>query len=172
MFPKGENQMSVKINFNELPTSTINLDAGIYLVNINDIVVTKTKNGLDAFVVEFQIVNDTVKLNDYIFINNSDGTPHNFGRKKLRTFIEATGVEIVDITPSILKQLLTGKQIKAEIQINDRGYPEVVYDRFYSRDSEYDVKNNEEAKEEIVEGVVSPEIVEAVSPADFEDDDI
>jgi hypothetical protein len=166
--------MSVKISFNELPTSSIEVQEGIYTIEIKDVVLTKTKNGLDAFVFQHQLVGMSNKINDYVMVNNADGSAHNFGRRKLRSLIEASKVEILDITPATLKQLLVGKQIKAEIVINDRGYPEISYDNFYTLDSAHETVNATTSTPgtPATDVTASPEVVKELTPADFEDDDI
>lgn len=167
--------MSVKISFNDLPTSSIEVQEGIYTIEIKDVVLTKTKNGLDAFVFSHQLVGMSNKINDYVMVNNADGSAHNFGRRKLRSLIEAAKVEILDITPATLKQLLVGKRIKAEIVINDRGYPEISYDNFYTLDSQHAAVNDAVTSTPgtpATNVTASEEVVRELTPEDFEDNDI
>jgi len=166
--------MSIKISFNDLPTSSIEVQEGVYTIEVKDVVLSKTKNGLDAFVFQHNLVNTSTKLNDYVMINNADGTPHNFGRRKLRSLIEAAKVDVLDITPTILKQVMVGKQLKAEIVINDRGYPEINYDNFYSLDSAHETVNSTSSTPgtPATNVTASEEVVKELTPADFEDDDI
>ena len=164
--------MGLKINFNELPKAPKPLKEGVYLIEIKDVELTETKSGMDAFVFEYDVLNRDGKINDYIMINNADGTPHNFGRKKLRTLIERANIEIMDITPAALKQLSTGKRLKANVKINDNGYPEINYDDFYSKDDEkHDAINLEPLAKEQEATKEVKDAVKDVKPEDFETDD-
>lgn len=166
--------MSIKLNFNELPTNEF--ENGLYEVLIKEFTFEKTKNGLDAFVAHLVVPNTSHSLNEYLTINQANGTPHAFGRKKLRSLIEATGVEIDDITLPLLNTLLKNKRVKADLEQNDRGYASVVYDQFYPL-SHAGVPLNaqagsQETAKESTPPTVTEEVIEEVSPRDFEDEDI
>lgn len=160
--------MAIKMNFNDLPKGPEPLDEGIYLLEIKDVILTETKSGMDAFVFDYAVLNKENKVKDYIMINNADGAPHNFGRKKLRTLIEAAQIDIMDITPASLKQLSTGKRFKANLKTNDNGYPEVNYDDFYRvDDAKFPALN--EGEPAVTEEV--QKAVEDVKPQDFMNDE-
>ena len=162
--------MAIKMNFNDLPKGPEPIEEGIYLLKINDVILTETKTGKDAFVFEYQIVNKETKIKDYIMINNEDGTPHNFGRKKLRTLIEAAKIDIMDITPAALKQLSAGKMFKANVKNNSNDYPEINFDDFYSvDDTRYEALNTNTTEPAPSEEV--KKAVEEVKPQDFMDDE-
>lgn len=163
--------MSIKLNFNELPKGPEPIKEGIYLLKIKDVIATDTKSGKDAFVFEYEMLGTTTKIKDYVMINNEDGTPHNFGRKKLRSLIEAAEIEIFDITIKALKQLAVGKIFKANLKNNKNDYPEVNYDDFYNAADEKFKALNEDVELPTVSESVKVKVDE-VTPHDFSDEDI
>lgn len=139
--------MGISVNFNELPEKPEDLKEGIYYIEVTDVVSTETSTGKEAFVFEYIIPGTQHKVNDYVIINDENGEPHNFGRRKLRTILETTETELLDITPKTLKNAIVGAVMKANIKINKNGYPEVNYDDFYTKDSPHDTVNEEPKKE-------------------------
>lgn len=166
--------MAIKINYNELPKGPETIEEGTYLLEVQEVAHSETKAGHDAFVFKHKFINmpDAHDMNDYILINNPDGTPHNFGRRKLRTLLEATKTDVAEITPKVLNQLMKGKRFKARLTVNDNGFPTVNYDDYFTEDSSHEVLNAE-PKEDKKEEKVSPEVEEATkSFMKDEDDDI
>ena len=164
----------IKIGFNDLPKGPEKIEEGIYIIEIKDVVSTETSTGKQAFVFDYQVVGTETTVKDYVIVNNEDGKPHNFGRRKLRTLLEKAKIEIMDITPKTLQQFSKGKRLKANIKINKNGYPEVNYDDFYAVDdtqnTALNAQNSEEASKPNEES--AEEQLKEVDPSEFETEDI
>ena len=160
--------MGISVNLDNIPQqTTTKLAEGIYVIEVEDIVEDKTKDGGDKLMMSHKVVNTNVKVNyDNYAITTGTGEPHLQGQGKLRTLIEAAKITgISQVTTAILKQLLVGKRVKAKLTENDRGYLQVNYSDIYPLDDSQPALNET--------GTNKPNTTEKdVSPASFEQPEV
>jgi len=124
---------SVKVNFSDLPESaTKEIEKGLYILEIKDIIESEMLNGGSKFVLSHEIVGTGVKITyDNYALFNADGSRHNFGLSKLRALITALGIDIEEINLPLLHALLIGKRFKARIVLNEKKFPQIEYTNIY-----------------------------------------
>ena len=160
--------MGIKLNLKDLPKGPEPIEEGVYYITIQDVIYETTRQGSEGFVFEHKIVGKDTTVKDWMIIYDKDGKAFNFGRTKLYKIIEAAGVDIDEITPEILKKLIVGCTIKAEIRNNENNFPQVHYDNYYSKDDEkHNAKNK--PKEEPSE---TAKEIDTVPDVEDEDEDI
>lgn len=151
------NNMGIKVSVNDLPDRQADLDEGIYILKVEDIMEDTTNDGGAKLTMSHTIPGQTQKINyDNYVIEKADGSPHNFGRRKLKQMVKASQIDVDEITPTVLKNLLVGKYIKANVKMNDRGFPNINFDDIYPLDSDHEALNQEAYEQEISDNKQSP----------------
>lgn len=108
---------------------------GIYILKVNDIIEDKTNEGALKIVMSHDIVGMNRKINfDNYVVQDVDGTPREFGIRKLRAFIDAHKLDLEDVTVILLKTLTKDKMFKAKLDVNAKGYPQIHFSDIYPLD--------------------------------------
>lgn len=161
--------MGIKIGVQELPKNALTPpEEGVYYLKVEDIVEENSKEWGQRIVMSHQIVGTAKKINfDSYRIKNADGTPHEWGRGKLATFLDAIELpeEVEEITVPILKTFAVGKYIKANLKSNDKNYLNINFADIYSINDPRETLNElpkEENPNNQIKEEVSKEIKEAV----------
>ena len=140
------------------------IENGIYILEVEDIIEDTTQNDSTKIVMSHVIINTGKKINyDNYVLFDKKGNVVAFGSAKLRTLIDAMGLEIEEITIPILKALMIGRRFKANVISNDKGYPNINYADIYALNDPDHVALNadkDENSSNITEEENSPEDVE------------
>jgi hypothetical protein len=111
--------MSREIKYNSLPDQAFEKrEPGIYILKIDDVIVEDDDYGY-KYVFSYTIKGTSVKINFdncTLFNADKDSTPHTYGQNRLKTIIDASGVKMETIKIELLKTLIIGKEIKAELE--------------------------------------------------------
>jgi hypothetical protein len=121
------------MTYSKLPDKTFEtVEAGIYIFEIEDLIEDESTDGGSRIVMSHKFVNMDKKLNyDNYSLVDSEGKIKTFGANKLKTLLDAVAVKIEVINTPTLKALLPGKFFKANIIINDKGYPQINFADIY-----------------------------------------
>lgn len=121
--------MGIALNYKTLPDVAFEqIEKGLYVLEVEDIIEDITNEGGQKFVCSHKIVNTDSKINfDNYILLNADGTQRAFGTNKLKKLIDATGIKIDIVNLGTLKALLPGKRFKANLVLNDKGYPQINF---------------------------------------------
>lgn len=145
--------MGIKLNFNDLPEEQKfeEIKEGIYILQVDDIIEEVDDYNQPKLVMSHTVVGMNRKVTfDNYRLNNETGEINTFGRRKLRKFIEATNVDLEEITTVALQKIALGRLFKAELENNDKGYPRIKFDNMYPLDSSHEALN-EDLKEKAQE---------------------
>lgn len=128
--------MSIKIKYDDMPTQNTARTSfekeGIYILENVDVIEDTSNDGAARFVMSHHIIGTDINVNyDYYKVQDKQGVPIAYGASKLRTLIDAVGIEVPEITGPLLKALLKGRQFKANVVKNDNGYPNINFQDIY-----------------------------------------
>lgn len=89
--------------------------------------VVATTSGSTMIQFNYDIVDSKAKVNyDNCPVRTASGEVINFGEVKLKKIMEAAGLDPkVPYTTAALKQILVGKFIDADLEVNDKGYANI-----------------------------------------------
>ena len=125
------------------------LEEGVYTLEIVDIIQETNQDGDTKFVMTHDIVGTNRKINyDTYKILDAQGRPLAFGTSKLKKLLDSTETTVDEIDIKVLKAVLPKRKFKANIVLNEKGYPQINYTDIYPVDIEKAIYNGDAKAEE------------------------
>ena len=137
----------MELDFNKLPENVMEgIVNGVYILKCEDIIKETSDEYGTKYVMSHSIENSSRKINyDNYKIFDAKGNSEAFGQGKLRAFIEATvdtPSALTKISVEVLKVLCVGKRFKAELEVNEKGYPNIKFANIYHIENPIEVLND------------------------------
>lgn len=169
--------MPIKLNYDELPQKEeyTELEEGIYILEVDDIIEAVGLEGQSKLEMTHNIVGLNRKINyDNYVLENADGEFNAFGRRKLRAFVDATQLELPEITTPLLKKTAIGKRFLAKVTNrtkNENSYPQIHFAEMFpmSKIDEHDVLNKKTPAIEAANKPIQNEINMPLTEEDLDD---